>query len=92
MAGEYDDNNHVDNTDGDSGVGDVKCPPPIELETSQGNVEKVDIYKVNDFTQTYTVDQITDRAAGNRGHGVCQMFIGSSGIDEIKHEGQNEKR
>jgi len=56
-------NNKKNNRAAYSGVGNIESPPAGDAEKTY--IEKIDINKINNFTQTDTIDDITNGTAGN---------------------------
>ncbi len=50
----------------DGGVGDIKCPPPVELETEKIDIKEIDIDKIHHSADPDPVDQVADRPAADK--------------------------
>ena len=81
--------NKKNNWAADSGVGDIECPPAGDAEKTY--VEKINIDKVDYFTQPKAVNNIADGPTGNYGEGPGIDRVAPVVIDIKQKEGQNEK-
>ncbi len=56
------------NPNRDSGIGDIKNPPSFNLITENIYIKEININKINDFAELYSVNNISDCSAGNQCH------------------------
>ncbi len=81
-----------DNRAGDRRVGDIECPEPVELVKGQIDIRNIDIDKIDNFAESYPVDQIPHCPAQDAGQRPGGCPVGAVFPEVISQEREDQQR
>lgn len=72
-------------------ISQIKGPPSIESKAQQIYVKKIDIQKIDNFSEAYAIAQVAYRSTCNKRHRDSYNQVVAVPVDVIKEKWQNNK-